>query len=769
MKKHPIKKTSFQNSSDKTKKKLNFGASDEIDRKIPKPEPHPQSPIPPSEEKPKILTQNEINQKKIENIFKEGDKVSKYDFNLHKHLKENLKFKDKQCKDGLNKETLYCFECKLSVCPKCPLYKIHNGHPLINKYPYYICDENLINENFEEINTILEINPEFLDTKHVKQELIQLVNNNIEILQNKIIEVKKSKLKEIEQIFDKSDNCVDILAKNVQKLKKDLKTFIEKQKKFFCIDITEKTDIENIKQNNPEANEVITNLKEDSRTNTGLISTNKDNSNSTFLIIYDLLKNTKNINDHIRYFINDIRLNREKFINDFTQKKEKIYEDLNKLQSYFEGSLNYQYLTNEFYKIIYDKIGKYEDQIENMKRKIMDKVNKKGNFDDVEKDNKISGTHLNLKFENILNNQLVDEDEAKSILTKTKKTAKKSHFYSGQKSLMRHVSGTISGEKIDKIDLTPEKIYNNVDEVKLDKASLQDYFAYEALNVVDKNFRIKKKKTSDDLETNFDEDNDAAKPIPGRTEILVYDRKSMNMVKKTIKFDKSKHKYLNFLNGSRSILIKDKLYIFGGVDKENTVTKVAWVYYIKENELKSMPDMLNPHAYHGVLFLDYYKSIVVIGGENCSSCELYDMKTGQWRNLPDLKIPRANCILYLDKITHRLFSFFGILGKIAERNNNFSDALECLEFKKLALGWSKVEYNNRAEISFRTGINQILPLNPEMLLVYGGSSMREFIKKAAVFVLPRLEMIKIDNRTFNEIREVSKKSKRLSKILSTVD
>ena len=767
MKKQSIKKSALQNSSEKAKKKLIFTSSDEIDRKIPKPEPHPQSPIPPSSsEKPKQLTQNEINQQKLENIFKEGDKVSKYNFNLHKHLKENLKFKDKQCKDGLSKETLYCLDCKQSTCPKCPLHKIHNEHSLVNKYPYYICDDNLINENFDEINTILEINPEFLDTKKVKQELIQLVNTDIEILQNKLIEVKKSKLKEIEQIFDKSDNCVDILTKKVQKLKKDLKSFIEKQKKFFCIDITEKTDLENIKQSNPEANEVITNLQEGSKTNTGLITTNKDNLNSTFLITYDLLKNTKNINDHIRYFINDIRLNREKFINDFTQKKETIYEDLNKLQSYFSGTLNYQYLTSEFYKIIYDKISKYDDQIENMKRKIMDKVNKKGNFDEVEKDNKISGTHLNLKFENILNNQLIDEDEAKTILTKTKKTTKKSHFLSGQKSIKKLASGTISAEKI---DLTPEKIYNNADEVKLDKAALQDYFAYEALNVVDKNFRIKKKKTSDDLEMNFDEDNDVAKPIPGRTEIMVYDRKSMNMVKKTIKFDKSKHKYLNFLNGSRSILIKDKLYIFGGVDKENTVTKVAWVYYIKENELKTMPDMLNPHAYHGVQFLDYYKSIVVIGGENCSSCELYDMKTGQWRNLPDLKIPRANCILYLDKITHRLLSFFGILGKIAERNNNFSDALECLEFKKLALGWSKVDYNNRAEISFRTGINQILPLNPEMLLVYGGSSMREFIKKAAVFVLPRLEMIKIDNRTFNEIREVSKKSKRLSKILSTVD
>ena len=692
------------------------------------------------------------------------DQVSKYDFNLHKHLKENIKFRDKQCKDGLNKETLYCLECKLSTCPKCPLFKIHNGHPLIIKYPYYICENTLINENFTELNTILELNPEFLDSKKVKEELINLVNTNIEILQKKLIEVKNSKLKEIQQMFEKSENCVDILVKKIQKLKKDLKNFIEKQKKFFCIDINDNTDVESIKQSNPEANELIVNLQEGSNTNRGLITTNKDNLNTTFLINYDLLKHTKNINDQIRYFINDIRINREKFINDLNHKKDAIYEDMNKLQSYFEGTLNYQYLTSEFYQIIYDKISKYNDQIENMKRKIMDKVNKKGNFEEVEKENKVSGTHLNLKFENILNNQLIDKEEAKTILTKSKSTLKKNILYSGQKS--KKPLASINGEKLEAI---PEKLYNNSNEVKLDKAALQDFFSYEALDLVDKNFRIKKKKKHEEFEFDFDEDIDVAKPIPGKTEIMVFDRKSMNMVKKTIKFDKNKHKYLNFLNGSRSILIKDKLYIFGGVDKDNLPTKVAWVYYIKENDLKPMPDMLNPHAYHGVQFLDYYKSIVVIGGENCSSCELYDMKTGLWRNLPDLKIPRANCILYLDKITHRLYAFFGILGKIAEKNNNFSDALECLEFRKLALGWSKVDYNNRAEISFRTGINQILPLNPDMLLVYGGSSMREFIKKAAVFVLTRIEMIKIDNRTFNEIREASKKSKRLSKILSTVD
>ena len=67
-----------------------------------------------------------------------------------------------------------------------------------------------------------------------------------------------------------------------------------------------------------------------------------------------------------------------------------------------------------------------------------------------------------------------------------------------------------------------------------------------------------------------------------------------------------------------------------------------------------MPDMLHPHAYHGVQFLDYYKSIIVIGGENCTFCELYDMKTGLWRNLPEMKIPRAHSILYLAKYPYKL-------------------------------------------------------------------------------------------------------------------
>ena len=767
MKKNSAKKNTNKPTEKSKPKSKQEMVSDEINKKAPIPEPAPLRIVPEKQEKNDLKQEDEEKQKKLEEIFNNAAEASKFDFNLHKHLKENLKLRDKQCKDGLTKDSLYCLDCKISICPKCPLFKMHNGHPLINKFPYYICDDNIINEHFSDIDIIMKINPDFLNSNKVKEELKNHVNSNLDILQNQLNEIRKTKMEEIEKIFEKTENCVDNLKKKIIKIKEDIKAFFEKQKKFLCIDINEKS---NINENNPQANEVIENLKEASKSNIGLITTNKDRVNATFLITYDLLKNTKNINDQIKFFINEIRLNREKFLKDFTDKKNVVYEDMLKMLSPFEGNFNYQYLDNDYYKIINDKIYKYSEEIENMKRKIMEKVNQKGNFEDVEKENKISGTHLNMKFENILNNQLIDEDEAKSIISKSKKQTRKtttaSKNYTAQKSGVLRTSTKYDG---DKMSIIPEKIYNDSEEVKLDKAALQDFWAYEALNVINKNFRTKKSKKNEYIDIDFDEDIDLAKPIPGKCEIQIYDRKSMNIIKKTIKFEKKKHKYLYFLNGSRSILIKDKLYIFGGVDKENNTTKVAWVYYIKENDLKPMPEMLHPHAYHGVQFLDYYKSIVVIGGENCTFCELYDMKTGQWRDLPEMKIPRAHSILYLDKITHKLYSFFGMLGKIAEKNNNYSDALECLEFRKLALGWNKVEYNNRAEISFRTGINQILPLNEDMLLVYGGSSMREFIKKAAVYILAKNEMVKIDNRMFNEIRKASKKSKKLSKILSTVE
>ena len=267
-------------------------------------------------------------------------------------------------------------------------------------------------------------------------------------------------------------------------------------------------------------------------------------------------------------------------------------------------------------------------------------------------------------------------------------------------------------------------------------------------------------------ENYLDKDIDIAKPIPGTNEIQLYDKKTTTLSRKTVKFDKSKHKYNNFLHGCRSVLIKDNLYILGGVDQDKISTKIAYVYYTKTNELKLMREMICPHAYHSVKFLDYYKSIIVIGGENSSQCELYDLNVGLWRRLPDLNIPRSFCNLYLDKFTHALYTFFGLVGNLTQKKN-FTDVIEVLELKRLSLGWNKIDYENKAEMDFKSGHNKILPLNREMILIYGATNMRDFVKKAAVYLVPKFEIVKIDNKIFKEIKETSKTDKRLEKILSS--
>ena len=701
------------------------------------------------------IKQNNTNYK-LNLMFNERNNTKRYDFDLYKHLKENIKLKEKLCKDGLSKDSYYCINCKISTCPKCKNFNIHKNHEIIQKYPYYECKQSFISDYFTDLDTIFSLKPIFLDVTKVKEELKEHVINHVTQLFNKLTELKNTKLREIDNMFEGIENTVEILKYKINKMKEDLYNFFIQQKNFFCYDL-------NINENFIKSN------KEEKINNIGLVKKNNDEINTGFLITYDLLKNIQNINQEIKYFLFDIKQNREKFLNEFTLKTKFAYEDMQKILLPFEGHFNYQYLVIEFYQRIYDKINKYEEKIEMIKNNVFEKVNKARSYGDIEKENKIFGTYLNQKFENILKNQLIDENEAltiKSMKPKSKKSKKGINYKKASSCRNSFVFKTENKEN----ENSENKLllYNIPDEIVLNNQVLQENFTYELFNTINENFRIKKKKI-EEIEEEFDEEVDLAKPIPNKNEMHVYDRKNKIIIKKVVKFDKKIHKYLYFLNGCRTVLIKDKLYIFGGVDKENNISKISYVYYINTNELKPMPEMIRPHAYHSVLFLDYYKSIVIIGGENSAFCELYDLSTGLWRELPELKTPRANSILYLDKLTHIFYAFFGILGKISEKNNNYTDVLECLEFKKLALGWNKIEYNNKSEMNFKNGLNQIYPLNCDVLLVYGGSTMRDFIKRSAIYILSKQEMLKIDNKIFNDIREASKKSKKLYRILISPD
>ena len=717
----------------------------------------------------KINEDNKEEEEKIPEVPFEGAK--KYEFNLYKHLKENIKNKDKLCIDGITSDTLYCINCKTSVCPKCPHYDTHNGHELIQKLPYYKCEKDFVDQSFKEVDTIFNSNPTYLNVEKVKNDLKTQITDQISQLIDQLNEVKTKKLEEIDNVFVGNENCVKNLKESEAKLKKNLYNFFEKQKKFFCIDLNEGVDSDQV---NPEANQVMKNLEGNAASPMGMIQPNKDYVNSTFLLTYDLLKNTEFMNNLIKDVINDIKENSDKYINEFNAKAKDVEEAIKKLLSPFEGVFKYNILMNDFYLQINNKITKYNNKIDDMKRTIFEKVNKKGCFDDIERDARIANTQIATRFENILNNQLIDKDEAttiRSLMTKGRKNRKYGAGASKAASIITsskfkgadtYRTGMTGAARDNLVNLP--KIYETPEEVILNKEVLQDYFIFEALNIVKKN--KKKKSILDELTEEFDGEIDIAKPIPGTNEMQCYDKKSRGIIKRVVKFEKKVHKYTYFLNGCRTLLIKDKLYIIGGVDKENQVTKAAFVYNIKTNELQPMPDMLKPHAYHSVEFLDYYKSIVVIGGENIGSCELFDMNIGAWRDLPEMKLPRAHCGIYLDKMNHAIYAFFGVVGSITEKNN-YTDVLECLELRKMALGWYKIDYNNKAEMNFKSGFNKILPLSPEMVLIYGATNMRDFAKKSAVYLIQKQEMIKIDNKIFNEIREASKKYKKLNKVFAS--
>ena len=716
---------------------------------------------------------NEINKNLNNEYINVNINSESYGFDLYKHLKENLRNKDKLCKDKLTKDSFYCLDCKLSTCKKCLNYNIHKGHNLVPKYLYFNYDENIFNKCFDSIDSIFENNDKnyILNNQKLKEEMKNLIKDSFDNIIKRLEEIKNKKLNEIEKLFESTDGCVEYLKEKENNIKEDIKNYMTNQKEFYNIQIEEEisTKASSERTKNNQESELINNLKIEAINES---QSNKDKFNTIFLTNYDLFKNTEYINGEIRKLIDDIESNKNKYMKYFDENIKLINSELDKFNDDFTGVFNYRYLTNDFYKSISDKLNKYLEKITQMKKYVFDIVNKEGNFEKIILDNNTNETKIKQRFDNILNYQLDEKsgNESLSTLTKYSNTYSNrlsSHFNNSLPSQKNRLNSKFYQTKnsSEKNNINYQ-IYKTEDEIKLDKPLLQEFYSYEIYNTVRSNFKKKKIKKNDEIfyEDYLDKEIDLIKPIPGSNEIQLYDKKTTTLCRKVVKFDKSKYSY--FLHGSRSVLIKDTLYILGGVDQDKVSTKAAYVYYIKTNELKYMKEMICPHAYHSVKFLDYYKSIIVIGGENSSSCELYDLNTGLWRRLPDLNIPRAVCSLYLDKFNHALYTFFGVVGNFSQKRN-FTDVIEVLELKRLSLGWNKIDYENKAEMDFKSGYNKILPLNREMILIYGATNMRDFVKKAAVYLMPKFEIVKIDNKIFREIKEVSKTEKKLARILST--
>lgn len=88
----------------------------------------------------------------------------------------------------------------------------------------------------------------------------------------------------------------------------------------------------------------------------GMIESNKDTYNSTFLMSYDIFKNTAFLNNEIKNLMHDIQSNRDKYLAEHNMNVNQLTEDLEKFGQPFNGIFNYVYFTTEFYKMVIDKL-----------------------------------------------------------------------------------------------------------------------------------------------------------------------------------------------------------------------------------------------------------------------------------------------------------------------------------------------------------------------------------------------------------------------------
>jgi len=251
-----------------------------------------------------------------------------------------------------------------------------------------------------------------------------------------------------------------------------------------------------------------------------------------------------------------------------------------------------------------------------------------------------------------------------------------------------------------------------------------------------------------------------AKPVVGSNQIQLFSPINQKMVKKPTTLNKEEHGYNLFPEGCRHILIEDNLYIVGGVNHVRLPISIVLVYNIINGELKRLPDLNTTHSYHTLEYLENYDSIICVGGENSSSCEIMNLSNKKWYKLPNLNVPRANCNVHFNSITGEIYVLFGIVGVLSEKTNNYSDSIEVLLLNDLSQGWLKVDYYKTPGLNLKVNYCMTIPFTRNQLLIYGGSNMRSFRQNIfALFHMLKSECIKVDTQTMELIKLDEKKSR----------
>ena len=612
--------------------------------------------------------------------------------------------------------------------------------------------------NLDKVNQIFDnffnnLNKSRLITKsdELKKEMNNHIDNFVDEMIEKLNRFRKIKKEEIEKLFNNLETNKNLMNKSIKSIKQNLTEYVKRNKKFFNLDSTGITndDIINNDINNTYfllsydilniTNQGINQIYKDIDTMEEDLQNYLDNQEEDF---------TK-IRTEMDRLLSDIiiseNINNEKNVQSPKENKKSKKEEKNEEENDIKNDLNspsghFIYTSDELghekFDPVNERINKYNKHIDNFKKGMYRMISKTGNLKELEKNIKAYEKRRLKGAESLFSQR----DMGQSVLSES--------FYSQS-------------------NINPKKI-NSEKDICLNNPLIDRYFSYLFLDLYEKNFKVMSKELQSShadlmIKVNEDEEeNDIAKVIEGTNEIQIYEKKNNKIYKIAVKLTKNPYGYVKFPIGCRCLLIGDKLYISGGRDEYNEYANVL-IYDRKTKSIKRIMDMRVPRAYHTMIYSEVFSSMMVFGGENENSVEIFDPLTNRWQLLPDLNIPRSNIIYYCDNPRGILYTMFGNEGSILD--NKYSDVIEFLDLKNIKEGWNILDYKNKSEIDLKSLMN-IYPLNTDLILLYGGVVFRGNSRSVCIFNITKSEITKIHPKILETLRAEAKKSKKLSTIIS---
>ena len=259
------------------------------------------------------------------------------------------------------------------------------------------------------------------------------------------------------------------------------------------------------------------------------------------------------------------------------------------------------------------------------------------------------------------------------------------------------------------------------------------------------------------------------KPLINTNYIQLFDPATTKISKIKVPLTKEEHGYTTFPDGCRHLLIDSDLYITGGTDNCGYPINVVLIYNLAIGELNRISNLNDNHSYHSIEYLENFDSIIVVGGENSSSCEIMDLDSKKWTKLPSLNYPRANSNIYYNNMTSDLFVLFGMEGEMTQKTKN-TDVIEVLELNDIISGWMMVDYYKSVGLDLKNNYCITLPFTRDKLLIYGGSSARSIEKRLfALFDMIKNECIKVDSETMDLIKREENKIRAFDNALEIIN